>query len=487
MNETEVIALNNYRKFYIDGCWVPPLQERTLEVIDPATEQAFASIAMGSAADVDRAVAAAKKAFAHYSRSSIGERIELLGKIRDGLVQRREEIAQIITAEMGAPITFSREAQTFTCIAHVEAMIEILQGYAFEERLGTTLVTREPVGVVGLITPWNWPLNQIICKVIPAIAAGCCVILKPSEIAPLDAILFAEILDAAGLSAGVFNLVNGDGPSVGEAISRHPDIHMVSFTGSTRAGIQVAKAAADSVKRVTQELGGKSANLILADANIPEAVATGVQVCLSNSGQSCDAPTHMLVPREHYEAALEIAADTAMAAVVGDPSDATTELGPLASAMQFDKVQSLIQSGIDAGARLVCGGVGRPEGLPVGYYAKPTIFADTTPDMAIVKEEIFGPVLVISPYDSEAEAIGIANATHYGLAAYVQSGSHEHARAVARQLRAGSVFINYPDWDVMAPFGGYKHSGNGREGGPHALAEYLEIKANVGFYEKAAS
>lgn len=476
------VLVNNYTKFFINGEWVDPVEPKLMDVINPATEASFAQISMGTAADVDRAVEAATQAFETFSQSTVKQRIALLEKISQGLIQRKEEIAQIITQEMGAPITFAREAQTYTCVAHVDAMITILKDYSFESQMGTTLISKEPIGVVGLITPWNWPLNQIICKVIPAIAAGCTVVLKPSEIAPLDAIIFAEILDQAGLPAGVFNLVNGDGPSVGDAISRHEGIHMVSFTGSTRAGIQVAKSAADTVKRVTQELGGKSANIVLEDADLEHAVTNGVNACLSNTGQSCDAPTHMFVPTKSYEDALVIAAKAANKAVLGNPSEPGTELGPLVSKMQFDKVQDLIQSGISQGARLVAGGLGRPEHLPVGYFAKPTIFADATPDMSIVKEEIFGPVLVISAYESEEQAIAAANSSHYGLAAYVQSSDSTRARNVAKRLRTGSVFLNYADWDVMAPFGGYKQSGNGREGGPHALTEFLEIKATVGYF-----
>lgn len=477
-------AVSNTKKFYIDGAWVEPSEPKFLDVIDPSTESPFDQIAMGTAADVDKAVASAKAAFISFSKTSVHERIVLLQKILKGFNERREEVAMITTREMGAPITFAREAQTYTCSAHIEAMINILKNFQFEEQHGTTLVTKEAIGVVGLITPWNWPLNQVICKVIPALAAGCTIVLKPSEIAPLDAIIFAEILHDAGLPKGVFNLINGDGPNVGEALSRHPDIDMVSFTGSTRAGILVAKAAADTVKRVTQELGGKSSNIILNDADLESAVSVGVNICMSNSGQSCDAPTHMLVPNVFYEKALEIAAQAASTLSVGDPQDESIDLGPLASEMQFNKVQTLIQAGIDEGARLVAGGVGRPDGLSKGYYAKPTIFADATPSMAILQEEIFGPVLVISAYSSEDEAISIANSTDYGLAGYVQSASLDRARALARQLRAGSVFINYPDWDVLAPFGGYKKSGNGREGGPHALTEYLEIKANVGYFNQ---
>lgn len=474
--------VSNTRKFYIDGAWVAPTDSSFLDVINPSTEAPFDQIAMGNTADVDKAVAAAKAAFGEFSETSVSDRIQLLQRILKGFNERREEVAQIMTREMGAPITFARDAQTYTCFAHIEAMIKILENYSFEERQGTTQIAKEAIGVVALITPWNWPLNQVICKVIPAIAAGCTIVLKPSEIAPLDAIIFAEILHDAGLPKGVFNLVNGDGPTVGEALSRHPDVDMISFTGSTRAGILVAKAAADTVKRVTQELGGKSANIVLDDADLETAVSTGVSICMSNSGQSCDAPTHMLVPSAVYEQALDIAARTANALNVGDPQDESVELGPLASEMQFNKVQKLIQAGIDEGARLVAGGVGRPNGFTKGYYAKPTIFADAKSSMAILREEIFGPVLVISAYRTEQEALSIANSSHYGLAGYVQSADIDRARSVARKMRAGSVFINYPDWDVMAPFGGYKQSGNGREGGPHALSEYLEIKATVGYY-----
>ena len=471
-----------YTNFFIDGKWVEPLGGGRHEVVNPATERAFATIAMASELDVDKAVAAAKSAFVSFSKFSVEQRLELLLKVRDGLVRRKDEIARILTEEMGAPIEFSRSSQTYSCIAHVEAMIDILRLYKFEERSGTTLITQEPIGVVGLITPWNWPLNQIVCKVIPALAAGCTVVLKPSELAPLDAVIFAEILEEAGLPKGVFNLINGDGPTVGGAISRHADVQMMSFTGSTRAGIQVAKAAADTVKRVAQELGGKSSNIILDDADIADAVAAGVRQCFSNSGQSCDAPTHMLVPRATYALALAVAAETANASIVGDPFCATTELGPLANELQYRRVQAMIQSGIDDGARLICGGLGRPEHLTEGYYAKPTVFADVTLDMTIVKEEIFGPVLVITPYENVDQAIAIANASEYGLAGYVQSKDLVKARAVGRQIRAGSIYLNYPEWDVMAPFGGFKHSGNGREGGHHSLAEYLETKSNVGYF-----
>ncbi|MFV3308273.1 aldehyde dehydrogenase family protein [Pseudomonas sp. NY15181] len=474
--------MKNFNKHYINGQWIEPASREYIDVSNPATEQVFEKIAKGDSSDVDKAVQAAKDAFVEYSQSSVEYRIELLKRVREGLIARREEISQLISKEMGAPITFAREAQTFTCIAHVEAIIDVLQSFNFEERDGSTLVTKEAIGVVGLITPWNWPLNQVICKVAPALAAGCTVVLKPSEIAPLDATVFAEILHEAGLPAGVFNLVNGDGPTVGDALAKHPDIQMVSFTGSTRAGIQVAISAAPTVKRVTQELGGKSANILLDDVNLQEAVATGVESCFSNSGQSCDAPTRMLVPQALYEEALQIAAHTAQGIAVGDPADPASILGPVASAVQFTKIQDLIRSGIEEGARLVAGGADRPEGLDVGYYVKPTIFGDVTPEMRVMKEEIFGPVLVIAPYASLDEAIESANSSEYGLAAYVQSTDMHNARAVARQLRAGSIYINYPEWDSKAPFGGYKMSGNGREAGKHGLAEFLEIKANVGYY-----
>lgn len=472
--------MDRFEQFFIGGEWVAPLDPQHLPVINPATEEVVANISLGSPADVDRAVQAAKRAFLAYSQTTIEERIDFFGRLLAVFQRRKDEVAKITMLEMGAPLTFATEAQTGSCIAHIEAMIAILRDYPFEERIGATLIAREPIGVVGLITPWNWPLNQIVCKVLPALATGCTIVLKPSEIAPLDATIFAEMLVEAGLPAGAFNLVNGDGPTVGEAISRHPDVDMVSFTGSTRAGILVAKAAADSVKRVTQELGGKSANIILDDADLASVVRSGVASCFANSGQSCDAPTRMLVPVHQYEEAIAIAASEAAKHVVGDPLDPATVLGPVASKTQFDKVQLLIESGIQQGARVVAGGAGRPEGFEKGYYVKPTIFADVTRDMSIVSEEIFGPVLIIMPYRDVDEAISIANDSEYGLAAYVQSRSVERSRAVARRLRAGSVFLNNPAWDVMAPFGGYKKSGNGREGGPHALAEYLETKAVVG-------
>ncbi len=472
--------MDNYAKFYIDGEWKEPSVPQFMDVVNPATEKAFAKIALGSKKDVDDAVAAARRAFPSYSKVSIQDRIGFFERVLEIFKRRQNEIAKVVTEEMGSPITFSIEAQTATCVAHLEAIIHVLENFSFEEKSGTTLIVKEPIGVVGLITPWNWPINQVVCKVLPALAAGCTIVIKPSEIAPLDATIFAEILEEAGLPAGVFNLVNGEGPVVGEAISSHPDIDMVSFTGSTRAGVCVAKAAADTVKRVTQELGGKSANILLDDVDLEAAIRNGVVGCFANSGQSCDAPTRMLVPKSRYDEALKLAREAAEDQIVGNPDDPSTLLGPVASEGHFSKVQGLIQRGVDEGATVLVGGPGKPEGLDVGYYVRPTIFANVTNDMTIAKEEIFGPVLCILPYEDEEDAVRIANDTPYGLAAYVQSSDQDRARRVARQLRAGSIFINYPDWDPLAPFGGYKQSGNGREAGHHSMNEYLEIKAMVG-------
>jgi aldehyde dehydrogenase (NAD+) len=473
--------MNNQLRFYINGAWVEPLQAATKAVINPATEKPFATIAMGSAADAARAIAAARAAFPAFSQTTKAYRLGLLQKILALYNERAEEIAQVVSDEMGAPLQFARDAQVWAGRAHLEAAIEALKSFEFEEQRGGTRVVREAIGVVGLITPWNWPLNQIVTKVAPALAAGCTMVLKPSEIAPLDAIIFAEIVHAAGVPPGVFNLVNGDGPTVGQTLASHPDVDMVSFTGSTRAGIMVAKSAADTVKRVTQELGGKSANIILPDADLQNAVTQGVAACFGNSGQSCDAPTRMLVPKDKLDAALKIAKQAAESHTVGDPRAEGIQLGPVVSEMQFNKIQKLIAAGIAEGAPLVTGGPGRPAGLEHGYYARPTVFGPVRPDMTIAREEIFGPVLSIIPYDTEQQAIDIANDTVYGLAAYVQSGNPEHARAVGRKLRAGQVQLNYPDWDTMAPFGGYKQSGNGREYADWGISDFLEIKGIVGF------
>jgi aldehyde dehydrogenase (NAD+) len=473
-------------QFYIDGKWVDPVEPKTLDVINPATEEPIARISLGSKKDVDKAVAAARKAFETYSKTSREERIALLQKIIAAYQKRYGEIADAISKEMGAPTRLSQAAQAATGVGHLNQVLQILKDYQFEEVRGQTAIVREPVGVCGFITPWNWPINQITCKVAPALAAGCTMVLKPSEIAPLNAILFAEVLHEAGVPPGVFNLVNGDGPTVGEAMSAHPGIDMMSFTGSTRAGIAVAKAAADTVKRVAQELGGKSANIVLEDADLQKAVAGGVMQMMTNSGQSCNAPSRMFIPRKKQDEAIAIAKATAEKVKVGDPFAEGTTIGPVVSETQFNKIQGLIKKGIDEGATLVTGGLGRPEGLNRGYYVRPTVFANVTNDMTIAREEIFGPVLAMLPYDTEAEAIKLANETVYGLSGYVQSGSLEHARKVAAQLRTGNVHLNGAGADFTAPFGGYKQSGNGREWGDYGFEEFLEVKAVLGYAEKAA-
>lgn len=473
--------MSNNLKFYIDGQWVAPVVPATLDVIDPSTEEAYTSISVGSKADVDKAVAAARTAFASFSLVSKADRLALLRRILEIYNERFEDIAQAVSFEMGAPITWAREAQAWAGRAHLESTIKALEDYDFSDLRGSTMVVKEPIGVCALITPWNWPLNQIVCKVAPAIAAGCTVVLKPSEIAPISGIVFAEVMHAAGTPKGVFNLVNGTGPDVGQVMASHPDVDMVSFTGSTRAGIIVAKAAADTVKRVAQELGGKSANIILPDADFTTAVTKGVEGCFGNSGQSCDAPTRMLVPSARHDEALEIAKTAAEAFKVGNPRSEETQLGPVVSEMQYNKIQKLIETGIAEGATLVTGGLGRPEELNRGYYIRPTVFGHVTPGMTIEKEEIFGPVLSVISYQDEDEAVRIANDTVYGLAAYVQSQNIERARQVASRMRAGQVSINYPDWDTHAPFGGYKQSGNGREYADWAIHDFLEVKGIIGY------
>ncbi|WP_173584043.1 aldehyde dehydrogenase family protein [Acetobacter musti] len=468
-------------QFYINGGWTAPLGSRTLDVIDPATEKPCATIAMGTARDMDRAVAAARGAFPVWSATSREQRLAVLEKILTIYRRRSEDMAQAISREMGSPIVRARDSQTWAGLAHFEEMIAALKRFPFEESRGDILITREAAGVAGLITPWNWPMNQIVCKVAPALAAGCTMVLKPSEVAPLSALIFSEIMDEAGLPPGVYNMVNGDGPEVGEAIARHPDVDVVSITGSTRAGAAVARLAADSIKRVLQELGGKSPNIILADADFSDAVTRGVKGCFSNSGQSCDAPTRMLVPRARMAEAMTIAAATANVFRLGPPEDEATQLGPVVSATQYGRIQELIEKGIAEGATLAAGGPGKPDGLTTGYYVKPTVFGNVTSDMTIAREEIFGPVLSILAYDDEARAVTLANDTPYGLAAYVQSGSLEHARAIARKLRAGNVNINGAAWTVAAPFGGYGQSGNGRECSDFGLADFLEIKAIIGY------
>ncbi|RWR46473.1 aldehyde dehydrogenase family protein [Sinirhodobacter ferrireducens] len=473
--------MTDTRKFFIDGAWVDPVSAAEIEVIDPATETAYAVISAGTAADVERAVAAARAAFPAWSATPPAERIALLKRVLEVYKARYEDMAQAISHEMGAPITWAREAQAYAGQGHLEATIAAAETFAWEESRGTTQILREGVGVCALITPWNWPMNQIVCKVAPAIVAGCTVVLKPSEIAPMSGLLFAEIMAAAGTPKGVFNLVNGTGPDVGQVMAAHPEVDMVSFTGSTRAGIIVARTAAETVKRVAQELGGKSPNLVLPDADLEKAVHEGTIGVMNNTGQSCDAPTRMLVPRARHAEALEIARAAAESVVIGDPRDEATTMGPLVSALQFDKVQRLIEAGIAEGATLVIGGPGKPEGRNTGYFVRPTVFGDVTNDMTIAREEIFGPVLSILPYDTVEEAIAIANDTVYGLAAYLQSGNLETARTVARQLRAGSVYVNGPAWDLFAPFGGYKQSGNGREYADWGIHDFTEVKGVCGW------
>ncbi|SJZ56223.1 aldehyde dehydrogenase (NAD+) [Enhydrobacter aerosaccus] len=469
------------RQFYIDGAWVDPVEPALLDVIDPSTEEAYTQIAVGSPADVDRAVASARRAFPAYARTTRKERLELLRAILAEYHKRRADVGDAISREMGAPLAFAREIQAGRGIAHLERMIEVLETYPFDYVEGTTLIAREPIGVCGLITPWNWPINQIACKVLPALAAGCTMVLKPSEEAPIDAIVWSEIMHAAGTPKGVYNMVQGTGAVVGEAMSSHPDIDMMSFTGSTRAGIRVAQASAATVKRVAQELGGKSANILLPDVDFESAVTKGVNSMMTNSGQSCSAPSRMFVPLERHEEVKAIAKAAAERFTVGDPSHPDTRLGPVVNAAQFEKIQRLIQAGIKEGAELVTGGPGRPEHLNRGFYVRPTVFAGVTNDMTIAREEIFGPVLTILPYKDEDEVVRLANDTLYGLAAYVQARDVEHGRRIAAQMRAGNVHLNYPLGDTAAPFGGYKQSGNGREYGKWGLEEFLETKAVIGY------
>jgi aldehyde dehydrogenase (NAD+) len=470
----------DYLSFYINGQWVKPDNSNLLDVINPATEQAFSKISLGTSAEVDAAAKAARAAFASWSQSSVAERLAVLDKILAGIKARAEDLAQAISQEMGAPISFARTAQVGTGIAHFATARQILASYQFEETRGSTQIVKEPVGVCGMITPWNWPLNQLTCKVAPALATGCTMVLKPSEVAPVSAMILAEIIHDAGVPAGVFNLVNGDGPGVGAAISSHPEIDMVSFTGSTRAGREVSKAGADTIKRVCLELGGKSANIILDSADLAAAVKGGVMGCFGNCGQSCNAPTRMLVPKSRMAEAIEIARATAAKAVPGNPADENTRLGPVVSQLQYDKIQSLIQAGIDEGATLVAGGTGKPAGLETGYFVKPTVFANVTNQMTIAREEIFGPVLSIIGYEDDDDAVRIANDTVYGLSGYV-SGAPDHARAIARRLRTGMVHINGAGPDFAAPFGGYKQSGNGREWGIEGFHDFLEVKAIMGY------
>jgi aldehyde dehydrogenase (NAD+) len=470
----------NMLKFYIDGQWVDPLSGNRMGVENPATEEIVCEVAMGSAADADRAILAARAAFDGWTVTPVKDRIALVKRILEVYNERYEDFAQVMSTEMGAPITWARNAQAWAGQVHIEATIKAAEEMVWEYNRGTTRIVYEGIGVCALITPWNWPMNQIACKVAPALIAGCTMVLKPSEIAPLSGVLFAQVLHDAGVPKGVFNLVNGAGPDVGARMSSHPEVDMVSFTGSTRAGTAIAAAAAPTVKRVAQELGGKSPNIILPNANIADAVAAGVNAVMSNTGQSCDAPTRMLVPRAKQAEALKVAREATEAIKVGDPRDAATVMGPLVSKLQFDKVQRLIQAGIDEGATLVTGGVGRPADLNRGWFVRPTVFGDVVNAMTISKEEIFGPVLAIQPYDSIEDAVAQANDTVYGLAAYI-AGPVEDAKPVARRLRAGTVNLNYPDWDTSAPFGGYKQSGNGRDYADWGIHDFCEVKGIVGW------
>lgn len=473
--------MTDYLQFYINGEWVDPVEPRTVGIENPATEEDFANISLGSAADVDNAVAAARAAFATFSQTSVEYRADLLDKITAGIKARSPELAEAISNQMGAPMWMSNAAQVPAGMGHFASTAALIRNYAFEEVKGSTLLRKEPIGVCGFITPWNWPLNQIACKVAPAIAAGCTMVLKPSEIAPLDAMILTEIIHEAGVPKGVFNLVNGDGPGVGASLSAHPDVDMMSFTGSTRAGVLVAQAAAPTVKRVAQELGGKSPNIVLPNADLQKAVKGGINHMMQNTGQSCNAPSRMFVQKDQQADAIKFAKEAAEAVQVAMPSDAPAgAIGPISNANQYQKVQDLIETGIKEGATLVAGGPGRPEGFNKGYFARPTVFADVTNDMTIAREEIFGPVLCILPYETVDEAVEMANDTVYGLAGYVQ-GPEDDAKAVAKRIRAGQVQLNGSGWDINAPFGGYGQSGNGREWGEYGLEEFLEVKAVLGY------
>ena len=470
----------NLLKFYIDGKWVDPVKPDVIDVINPASEKSIGNVSVGSKADIDKAVKAARNAFQNFSKTLVSERVELLTEIRNIYKKRFDDIASAIQTEMGAPINLARGSQATVGLSHLKTAIRVLENHKFEFNHGNYLVRHEPIGVCGLITPWNWPINQVVSKLAPCLASGCTAVLKPSEIAPLSAMVIAEIFHESGVPKGVFNLVNGLGPVVGEAMSSHDGIDMMSFTGSTRGGIAVAKASANTVKRVSQELGGKSPNIILDDENFQISVSGGVKSCMENSGQSCNAPTRMLVPKNRYNEALEIAVNINNGIITGDPGSEKTDIGPLVSETQYNKVQKLIQSGIDNGANLISGGLGKPQGLETGYYVKPTIFSNVTNDMEIAREEIFGPVLCIITYNNFEEAIDIANDTEYGLAAYVSGADPNELMRYARQLNAGQIHLNYRSGGSDAPFGGYKQSGNGREKAEWGLEEYLEVKAIMG-------
>ncbi len=478
--------MKNNKKFYINGKWVNPEIDHDLNVINPSNEEVAMIISLGSRKDLDKAVVAAREAFIKFGESSKEDRIEILENIITQYKIRMSDISEAITMEMGAPINLANAAQAPAGLGHLKKALDTLKNYTFQSNLNGTIIRKEPVGVCGLITPWNWPINQVACKVAPAIAAGCTMILKPSEVSPISAIIFSEIIDAAGVPSGVYNMINGDGPTIGEAMSKHEGIDMMSFTGSTRAGIAVAKSSADTVKRVTQELGGKSANILLEDANFEKAVSRGVMHCMNNSGQSCNAPTRMIVPNSKMSEVIKIAKNTIEKIVVGDPLSKNTTIGPLVSKIQYDKVKKLIEIGIKEGATLIAGGIEKPNGLDKGYYIKPTIFANVTNQMTIAREEIFGPVLSIIGYKDEHEAVKIANETIYGLSGYVSSENIDKAKKVADKLRTGMVHINNAPGDQSAPFGGYKMSGNGREWGEFGFEDFLEVKAIMGSSKKVS-
>ncbi|ASU37505.1 aldehyde dehydrogenase family protein [Herbaspirillum sp. meg3] len=470
-------------RFFIDGQWVLPEGRERAAVICPSTEESLCEIAMGDARDVERSVQAARRAFPAWSATPPQQRAALLGRIHALLLERSELFATALTLEMGAPIGYARSAHVPLAAEHLRVARDNLASYPFIRPRGTTAILREPIGVCALITPWNWPIYQITAKVGPALAAGCTVVLKPSELSPLSALLFAEIVAEAGVPAGVFNLVSGTGAEVGAALAAHPQVDMVSITGSTRAGVLVAQAAAPGVKRVAQELGGKSPNVVLPDADLAQAIPHGVAAAFRNMGQSCSAPTRLIVPRNQLDRVHQLALAALGLMKVGDPMDAATTHGPLANRAQFERVQQMIEAGLQDGAPLLAGGPGRPEGLERGFYARPTIFSDVHTNMVIAQQEIFGPVLAILPYDTVEEAIAIANDTVYGLGAHVQGRDKEQLRAVAACIHSGQVHLNYPPWDPQAPFGGYKQSGNGREYGVEGMEEYMEVKSVLGYYE----
>ena len=473
--------MSHHHEFFINGKWVQPKGDRTIDVINPATEQVAATLALGNKEDVDLAVEAARNAFVTYSQTTREERIALLERVMEVFMKRLPDIAEAISIEMGAPAKLAKTAQAPSGIGHFSAALDALKEFKFEEEIGTTLVVKEPIGVCGLITPWNWPMNQMTCKVAPALATGCTMVLKPSEVAPLSALILAEVLEEAGVPAGVFNLVNGDGPTVGAAMSAHPGIDMMSFTGSTAAGRMVMKSGADTIKRVALELGGKSANILLDDVDFEKMVGHAVMSCMNNTGQSCNAPTRLLVPKSRMDEVAAIANGVAAKVVAGDPNASDTVIGPVASQAQWNKIQSLIKDGIEEGAKLVTGGPDRPQGLDTGFYVKPTVFSHVTNDMTIAREEIFGPVLSIIAYEDEEDAVRIANDTVYGLSGYVSSASLDRARNVARRIRTGMVHLNGAALDNKAPFGGYKESGIGREWGHYGFDDFLEVKSIFGY------